>query len=151
LPWRETGEVRIDLPLDAYIPKDYIADENLRIEAYRRISDAREEDDIKEVQAELADRYGSPLPSSIEALFDVVRLRALMADRGIVEAATVAGNLRVRPIELTDSKEIRLQRILPTAQWRPETRTLLVPEQQLPKTDVVRWVTDILQQLTSPA
>jgi transcription-repair coupling factor (superfamily II helicase) len=151
LPWRETGEVRIDLPLDAYIPKDYIADENLRIEAYRRISDAREEDDIKEVQAELADRYGSPLPSSIEALFDVVRLRALMADRGIVEAATVARNLRIRPIELTDSKEIRLQRILPTAQWRPETRTLLVPEQQLPKTDVVRWVTDILQQLTSPA
>ncbi|HYI45415.1 MAG TPA: transcription-repair coupling factor [Actinomycetota bacterium] len=151
MPWREDGEVRIDLPLDAYIPKDYIADENLRIETYRRIAAAREEEDVKEVHAELEDRYGAPLPSSVEALFDVVRLRALMADRGIVEAATVARNLRIRPIELTDSKEIRLQRILPNAQWKPESRTLLIPERALPPKDVVQWVTNVLQQLTSPA
>ena len=36
LGWNEDGEVRIDLPLDAYIPKEYVADENLRLEAYRR-------------------------------------------------------------------------------------------------------------------
>ncbi len=151
LPWREDGEVRIDLPLDAYIPKDYITEENVRIEAYRRIAAARAEEDLEEVRHELEDRFGSPTPRPVEALFEVVRLRMLMADRGIVEAATVAKNLRVRPIELTESKEVRLQRILPDAQWRPTTRTLLVPERLLPDENVVAWVTDVLQQLTSPA
>jgi transcription-repair coupling factor (superfamily II helicase) len=46
LPWHEDGEVRIDLPLEAFIPKDYVADENLRLEAYRRIAAAREPDDL---------------------------------------------------------------------------------------------------------
>ncbi|HWL66347.1 MAG TPA: transcription-repair coupling factor, partial [Actinomycetota bacterium] len=151
MPWREDGEVRIDLPLDAFIPKDYIADENLRIEAYRRIAAARDEEDLTEVRAELEDRYGAPIPDSVGSLFDVVRLRVLMADRGIVEAATVAKNLRIRPIELTESKEIRLQRILPDAQWRATTQTLLIPERSIPEQGVVTWVSDVVQQLTSPA
>ena len=69
----------------------------------------------------------------------------------IAEAATVARNLRIRPIELTESREIRLQRILPSAEWRPATQTLLIPERELPSEDVVAWLIDIVQQLTSPA
>jgi transcription-repair coupling factor (superfamily II helicase) len=149
MPWRDEGEVRIDLPLDAYIPKDYVADENLRIDAYRRIAAARDEDDIKEVRAELEDRYGAPIPAPIEQLFQVVRLRVLMADHGIAEAATVAGNLRIRPIELTESREVRLQRILRGAQWRATTRTLLIPERLLPKEEAVPWVIDVLERLVS--
>ena len=151
LGWKEDGEVRIDLPLDAYIPKSYIADENLRLEAYRRIAGARAQDDLAEVRSELSDRYGEPFPAPVEALFEVARLRRTMMEAGIVEAATVAGKLRVRPIELEDSRQVRLQRLLPTAEWRPGTQTLLVPERALPKTDVVVWVDELLQQLTSPA
>jgi transcription-repair coupling factor (superfamily II helicase) len=40
-PWQEEPEVRIDLPLEAYIPESYIADENVRLSAYRRIAGAR--------------------------------------------------------------------------------------------------------------
>ena len=151
LGWKEDGEVRIDLPLDAYIPKTYIADENLRLEAYRRIAGARAEGDLDEVRRELADRYGEPFPPPVEALFEVAGLRRTMMDRGIIEAATVAGKLRVRPIELEESRQVRLQRILPAAEWRPGTQTLLAPERVLPKTGVVAWVDDLLQQLTSPA
>ena len=151
LGWKEDGEVRIDLPLDAYIPKTYIADENLRLESYRRIAGARAQEDLAEVRSELSDRYGEPFPAPVEALFEVARLRRTMMEAGIVEAATVAGKLRVRPIELEDSRQVRLQRILPTAEWRPGTQTLLVPERALPKTGVVAWVDDLLQQLTSPA
>jgi transcription-repair coupling factor (superfamily II helicase) len=149
LPWREGGEVRIDLPLNAFIPKSYVADENLRLESYRRIASATDASDIEEVRAELADRYGTPLPPSVEALFEVAALRRLMMSAGITEVATVARKLRVRPIELEESRQVRLQRILPGAEWRPSSQTLLVPEQSLPKHDVVPWVTDLLQQLTS--
>jgi transcription-repair coupling factor (superfamily II helicase) len=151
LPWREGGEVRIDLPLNAFIPKSYVADENLRLEAYRRIASANDSSDIEEVRSELIDRYGTPLPASVEALFEVAALRRLMMSAGIVEVATVARMLRVRPIELEESRQVRLQRILPGAEWRPSSQTLLVPERMLPKQDVVPWVSDLLQQLTSAA
>jgi transcription-repair coupling factor (superfamily II helicase) len=149
LPWREGGEVRIDLPLNAYIPKSYVADENLRLESYRRIASATDANDIEEVRAELIDRYGTPLPAPVEALFEVAALRRLMMSSGIVEVATVARMLRVRPIELEESRQVRLERILPGAEWRPGNQTLLVPEKLLPKHGVVPWVTDLLQQLTS--
>jgi transcription-repair coupling factor (superfamily II helicase) len=151
LPWKEDVEVRIDLPLQAFIPKDYIADENLRLEAYRRIAAARDPEELGEVRAELTDRYGAPLPPPVEALFEVASLRRLMAEAGVTEAATVAGNLRIRPLELEDSRQVRLQRVLPQADWRPATRTLLVPERVLPDRGVVAWVAELLQQLTSPA
>ncbi len=147
--WKEDAEVRIDLPLDAFIPKGYVADENLRLEAYRRIASAKDAEDFAEVRSELEDRYGTPLPGPVESLFEVAGLRRLLKDNGIAEAATVAGKLRIKPIELEDSKEIRLQRILPAASYRHATQTLLIPERELPAEGVVVWLTDLLQQLTS--
>jgi transcription-repair coupling factor (superfamily II helicase) len=151
LPWQEDVEVRIDLPLQAFIPKGYVADENLRLGAYRRIASARAPEDLDEVRAELVDRFGAPVPAPVEALFELAVLRRLMTESGVTEAATVAGNLRIRPLELEDSRQVRLQRILPEAEWRPSTRTLLVPERVLPKTGVVPWVANLLQRLTSAA
>ncbi|CAN5144701.1 transcription-repair coupling factor [soil metagenome] len=150
-PWHEDGEIRIDLPLNAFIPKKYVADENLRLEAYRRIASARTDEDLAEVKAELTDRYGAPLPGPVEALLEVAELRALMMSAGISEAATVAGNLRIRPVELEESRQVRLQRILPQAEWRPATQTLLVPERNIPKEGVVGWTTSLLKQLVSAA
>ena len=144
-------EVRIDLPLNAFIPKEYVADENLRLEAYRQIASARDEEALAESHRELVDRYGAPMPAPVEALFEVARLRQLMNSLGIAEAATVARNLRIRPLWLEDSKQVRLQRILPQAEWRAETATLLIPDRYVPREGAVAWVTDLLQQLTSVA
>jgi transcription-repair coupling factor (superfamily II helicase) len=149
LPWREELEVRIDLPLNAFIPKSYIADQNLRLESYRRIAAATGDEELAEVRNELTDRYGAPLPPPVEALFELATLRRLLIDAGITEAATVARNLRVRPIELEDSRQIRLQRLVPEAEWRPATQTLLIPDRSLPETGVVTWLTELLKQLTS--
>jgi transcription-repair coupling factor (superfamily II helicase) len=150
LPVVEDTDVRIDLPLEAFIPKAYVEDENLRLEAYRRIAAAREPAELDEVRSELTDRYG-PLPPTVEALFELAGLRRLMLAAGITEAATVAKHLRIRPIDLEESRQVRLQRILPQAEWRATTGTLLVPERVLPKTGVVGWVIDLIEQLTSNA
>lgn len=150
-PWAEESEVRIDLPMAAFIPKDYIADENLRLEAYRRIAAIREPDELAEARAELMDRYGGPLPPPVEALFEVAGLRRVMTAAGISEVTTVARNLRIRPIELEDSRNVRLQRLIRSAEYRPGTRTLLIPERELPNEGVIAWVANILEQVASPA
>jgi transcription-repair coupling factor (superfamily II helicase) len=148
LPFYESGEVRIDLPLEAYIPKSYVADENMRLDAYRRVASAREADELEEVKQELIDRYGGPLPPPVDALFEVAELRRTMMDNGVIEAATVAGYLRIRPIHLEESREVRLQRLLPEAEWKAGSATLLIPERALPKARAVPWVIDLLRQLT---
>ena len=150
-PWREETEVRIDLPLQAFIPKSYIQDENLRLEAYRRVASARDPESLDAVRSELTDRFGAPLPPPVESLFELATLRRMMVERGIAEAATVARTLRIKPIELEESRQVRLQRILPEAEWRASNQTLLVPERLVPKDGVVAWVTKLLEQLTSNA
>ncbi|MDQ3962550.1 MAG: transcription-repair coupling factor [Actinomycetota bacterium] len=150
-PWPEESEVRIDLPMAAFIPKDYIADENLRLEAYRRIAAIRDPEELAEARAELLDRYGSPLPPPVDALFEVASLRRVMTAAGITEVTTVARKLRIRPIELEDSRHVRLQRLIRSAEYRPGTRTLLIPERELPGEGVIAWVSNILEQVASPA
>ena len=56
----ERPEVRVELPVDAHIPHDYVPGERLRLEAYTRIAAIDSADDIDAVRDELADRYGPP-------------------------------------------------------------------------------------------
>ena len=71
----ETRDVRIDLPVDAHLPPDYISSDRLRLEAYRRLAGA-DEAAIAAVVEELTDRYG-PLPIPAQRLVAVARLRLL--------------------------------------------------------------------------
>src|SRR5690606_29277429 len=55
----EYDEVRIDLPVDAHLPHDYVATERLRLEMYKRLSEVRNDVEVDEIRAELVDRYGT--------------------------------------------------------------------------------------------
>lgn len=66
--------VSLNLGVDVSIPQDYIADTSQRLRTYKRISSASEEDELRRISAEIADRYGS-LPNSVENLFEFARLR----------------------------------------------------------------------------
>ena len=72
----EPKDVRIDLPVDAHLPPDYIASDRLRLEGYRRLAAAADEAAIGAVVDELVDRYG-PLPEPPQRLVAVARLRLL--------------------------------------------------------------------------
>ncbi|MGZ4651070.1 MAG: transcription-repair coupling factor, partial [Kineosporiaceae bacterium] len=63
----ELAEVKVELPVNASLPHDYVPSERLRLEAYRRLASAASEADLTEVSAELLDRYG-PLPEPVESL-----------------------------------------------------------------------------------
>jgi transcription-repair coupling factor (superfamily II helicase) len=77
-PRRTPLEVNVDLPWSAYLPRDYVGGQRLRIEAYRRLARVRGVDRLDDFRGELRDRYG-PLPEPAEWLLRLAELRLLAA------------------------------------------------------------------------
>lgn len=125
-----TKEVRIDLPVDAHIPPDYVTSDRLRLEAYRKLAAAADTDAIAAVIDELVDRYG-PLPEEVQRLVSVARLRLLCREYGIEEVSVAGTQLKIAPMQLPDSKQLRLKRIYPSAQYRATSGMVQMP---LPRT-----------------
>ncbi|MFD6859227.1 transcription-repair coupling factor [Rhodococcus sp. NPDC060090] len=123
-------EVRVDLPVDAHIPADYVTSDRLRLEAYRKLAAATDDSAISAVIDELVDRYG-PLPEEVRRLVSVAKLRLLAREYGLEEIAVAGTQLKISPMELPDSKQMRLKRLYPTAQYRATSGTVQLP---LPRT-----------------
>jgi transcription-repair coupling factor (superfamily II helicase) len=123
----ETKDVRIDLPVDAHLPPDYIPSDRLRLEGYRRLAAAADNTEIDAVVEELTDRYGA-LPETAQRLVAVARLRLVCRAAGITEvSAASAATVRLAPITLPDSAQVRLARMYPGARYRATTSTVQVP------------------------
>jgi transcription-repair coupling factor (superfamily II helicase) len=123
----EPKDVRIDLPVDANLPPDYIASDRLRLEGYRRLASAVDQDAVSAVIDELVDRYG-PLPEPAQRLVAVARLRLLAREYGVTDiSAPSESTLRLSPMTLLDSQQVRLKRMYPSANYRATTSTIQVP------------------------
>ncbi|MGH2812208.1 MAG: transcription-repair coupling factor [Actinomycetota bacterium] len=137
-------EVRIDLPEDAFVPADYIARESLRMETYRQIERIRSHEGTSELEAELADRYGSP-PPPVHNLLRAAELRAWAFERGIEEISVRDGVLKVRPVSaFEESRLVRLERLHPGGEYKEVSRTLLVPG---PTRDLAASVLNMLRAI----
>ncbi len=119
-------EVRVELPVNAHIPHDYVPGERLRLEAYTRIAAIDSDDDVAAVRDELADRYGSP-PEPVVTLLEVARLRTLARRAGLTDITAAGNHVRFAPVELPDSRQVRVQRLYPRTVLKPAVRTMLVP------------------------
>lgn len=123
----EPKDVRIDLPVDAHLPPDYIASDRLRLEGYRRLAAAGDDTAVAAVVDELIDRYGA-LPEPARRLVAVARLRLLCRGSGITEvSAPSETTVRLSPVNLPDSAQVRLKRLYPAANYRATTATVQVP------------------------
>src|SRR5699024_2865339 len=89
-PVTEPAEVKLDLPLDANLDESYVPKEEMRLEAYRRLSEVRTESEVDDIRAEWEDRYG-PVPEAAAKLLDVARLRAEAHRLGIREINVTKG------------------------------------------------------------
>jgi len=130
----ERAEVRVELPVNAHVPHDYVPGERLRLEAYTRIAAIDSEDDIAAVRDELTDRYGPP-PQPVLNLLAVARLRAKARRAGLTDIAQQGNHIRFAPVQLPESREVRVQRLYPRTLLKPAVRTMLVP---VPKADGAR-------------
>lgn len=125
----ELAEVRIELPVDAHLPHDYIPSERLRLEIYKRLAEVRTDADVDEVRAELVDRYGTP-PQVVESLLVVARFRARCRQAAVREVTLAGKYVRFAPVDLPDSRVVRLQRLHPKSVVKAPTSTILVPRPQ---------------------
>ncbi|WP_194826670.1 transcription-repair coupling factor [Nocardia sp. XZ_19_231] len=122
----ENKEVRIDLPVDAHIPPDYIASDRLRLEGYRKLASAQDDTALAAVIEELVDRYG-PLPVEVGRLVAVAKLRLLARAYDVSEIVVTGSSLKIAPLNLPDSKQLRLKRIYPAANYRPASGLITLP------------------------
>jgi transcription-repair coupling factor (superfamily II helicase) len=119
-------ELRIELPIDAHLPVDYVESERLRLEMYKRLAQVSTPDDVAAVRDELIDRYGKP-PAEVEALLRVTSFRIKARTFGLEEVATQGNFVRFAPVELPDSRQVRLARLYPGAQYRKSARAVMIP------------------------
>ncbi|MDJ1370822.1 transcription-repair coupling factor [Gulosibacter molinativorax] len=129
LPEAQT-ELRLELPVDARIPDTYIDSERLRLEAYQKLSAAAspgaKPGQIDLVIDELRDRYGEP-PAEVEMLFAVSRIRRMAVKLGLSEVVAMGKNLRITPVTLAESKQLRLRRMYPGAKYLEAGHVLNLP------------------------
>jgi transcription-repair coupling factor (superfamily II helicase) len=119
-------EMRIELPVEAHLPTDYVESERLRLEMYKRLAEVRSEADVKGVEAELADRYG-PLPPAVDNLLAVARFRLLARSAGLTEIVSQGNFIRFGPVQLAESRRLRLQRLYPRSVVKEAAKIALVP------------------------
>ena len=148
----EDVELRIELPVDATVPEDYIPHERLRLEAYTKFAAARSGEQVDDVLEELADRYG-PVPEATSRLAALARLRALAAELGVREIVAQGKSVRFAPVDLPESARMKVTRLYPGTVLKPATRTIVVPAPgtnrmggaALSGEEVVRWAEVLLR------
>nr|WP_028926798.1 transcription-repair coupling factor [Pseudonocardia acaciae] len=155
------AEVRVELPVDAHVPHDYVTGERLRLEVYRKIAEAADADALAAIDEELTDRYGTP-PVPVRNLIAVARFRQTCRRLGVSEVALGGTSIRVAPLELPDSAQLRLRRLYPRATYKAAAKTVVVPRPSegdagtggrrmgtapLRDTDLLDWCTKLISNL----
>ncbi|GIF06498.1 transcription-repair coupling factor [Actinoplanes siamensis] len=154
----EEPEVKIDLPVDAHLPTDYIAVERLRLEMYRKLAEARDDTRLAEVVAEMTDRYGEP-PAPVVNLIAVARFRQLARAYGLTDVSMQGKHIRFSPLALMDSKQMRLKRYHPDSVYKAANEQVSVPRpstrrvggEPLRDQELLQWCGQLLKDVLGDA
>jgi transcription-repair coupling factor (superfamily II helicase) len=115
--------VRVEAQVDAYVPADYVPLEAVKIDLHRRVALAADRSELREIEAELADRFG-PLPEPVANLLAIQELRLACADMGIASASLRGGAFSVGPIALGSAEMRELRARFPAVRYTVAAREL---------------------------
>ncbi|MFM8311525.1 MAG: transcription-repair coupling factor, partial [Ilumatobacteraceae bacterium] len=146
-PTREPSELKLDVPVDAHLPADYVSKEEMRLEAYRRLAAVTSADEVDDIRAEWVDRYG-PVPPPAEALLTVGLLRAECVRLGLLDVQIVGNQARLAPVTLPTSAEIRLRRLSRDSLYKTDQQQLVVPLRR--DMDAASFLVSFLRELLPP-
>jgi transcription-repair coupling factor (superfamily II helicase) len=143
-----TANTSVDLPLDAYLPDEYIGDRTLKVNFYQRLASLGTSEQVEAMSAEMTDRFG-PLPQATQNLLAIVRLKVEAAQLGY-EAITIKDNELV----LTVKRSIVPNRIALYRRFRNEARVqqgvIRIPKRLL-GSNWLEQIRDLLPSLTASA
>jgi transcription-repair coupling factor (superfamily II helicase) len=117
--------VRMDLPVDAYVPGDYVPYEAAKIEVHRRIAGAREVAQLIMLREELVDRFG-PIPEPLDNLIRLQDARIKLGRAGARSVDFRGGRMSVAPIELDSNGSRALRERIPEAIYESGRSTVRV-------------------------
>jgi transcription-repair coupling factor (superfamily II helicase) len=151
----EVVDVKVDLPVDAHLPHEYVGVERLRLEMYRKVAEAKSAERLDEVEAEMRDRYGQP-PQQVVNLFAVARFRLLARSRGLTDVSLQGRHIRFAPLPLPDSKQMRLKRYYPDAVYKVAAEQISVPRpmtkrvggEPLRDIELIQWCEELLTAIS---
>jgi transcription-repair coupling factor (superfamily II helicase) len=151
-------ECKLELPIDAYLPHDYVDSERVRLDIYRRLAAAGTSEDIEHVDEELIDRFGS-YPEVVANLLAIAKVRVRAKALNFTEVILHGKHLRLAPITLSDSLSVRMARLYPGHIYKAGLSTLLLPlpkgsgvafePEKLGNTFLLKWVTEAFEATTS--
>ena len=153
------SECKVELPINAHLSSEYVPGERLRLDLYRRLADVKSPTDVSSIEAELLDRFGE-LPEEAKALLGVAALRAQAKAVKLTEVVVQGKFLRLAPLVLPESRQLRLTRLYPGSLYKGAASTVLValpkaaawnPSQNAPvvvDTSLLAWVVEVLTQLS---
>jgi transcription-repair coupling factor (superfamily II helicase) len=150
----DESEVKVDLPVDAHLPHEYIGVERLRLEMYRKLAGARTTEALDEIVAEMRDRYGEP-SAPVANLIAVARFRLLLRSYGLTDVSLQGRHIRFAAVRLPDSKQLRLKRFYPDAVYKAVAETVSLPRpmtkrvggEPLRDTGLLDWAAELLQTI----
>ncbi|MGY6501384.1 MAG: transcription-repair coupling factor [Acidimicrobiales bacterium] len=151
----EPAEIKLDLPVPASLPVDYVAKEPLRLEAYRRLAAVTTPAEVDDIRAEWEDRYG-PVPDRAARLLDVARLRAECVRTGVREVVVTDGPgfggpkhiARISPLPLLLSQQLRLKRLFAGSVYKEDIAQVQVGIKG--GNDVIEAIVLFLQTILPP-
>ncbi|MGA7205765.1 MAG: transcription-repair coupling factor [Specibacter sp.] len=152
------AEMKIELPVNAHLPHDYVPGERLRLEAYRKLAAAVTIAEIEDVVAELVDRYGELPPAAVN-LIAVARFKVHARAAGLSDVALQGNFIKFAPADLPESKEMRLNRMYPGSLVKPALNSILIPKpktariggRDLADAEVLTWAQGVLEAIFEPA
>ena len=141
-PRPQPVELSLDLPDAAHLPANYVEAEDVRLEAYRRLTAVRTVEQIEDVRTEWEDRFG-PLPGPgrgparrgpAAGRVPPARHHRRGGDRaprrGMGGGPRTGPAAKLSPITLPTSAEVRLRRLAPGATYQPDLHRLVMPRRR---------------------
>ena len=133
VPKENEQEIEIEIPMTAYIPKDYIMRDDSKLESYRSIADIKNNQDLERIQQTWLDRYG-PVPEEATNLLKIAHLKLAARSLGIqkIIAKKIPGfgkaewNIHLRPLLLRPSQRVRTLRLYEGSLYKEEKQELIL-------------------------
>jgi len=147
-PEAAAPNVTVDLPLDAYLPDEYIGDRTLKVKFYQRLASLHRPEQVEAMEAELSDRFGAP-PPPVKNLLAMVRLKVEAAQYGFEAVAA-----KDHEFVLTVRRTIVPNRIVLYRRFHNEARVqqgvIRIPRRLL-GADWMEQLRELLPKITSAA
>ncbi len=151
----EVVPINLDVPGEAHLPKEYVEADDARLEAYRRLAGVSGVEELSDLASEWVDRYGA-LPAPTRGLLELARLRLACLEYGVTSVVVLPARVGVRtkpvlkmgPLVLATSQQIRLRRQLGSSAYNESTRELRV--ERAPSEVSAHAILSLLEEVFAP-